>query len=100
VLDYVVDETVQIFGGAGFVEDYPAERYWRDARINRIYEGTNEINRLLIPGRLLRRAMKGELPIFEKAMALAGELAGPAPKREAPTGFLAAETEMVAGPRR
>src|SRR6185503_21196509 len=54
VLDYVVDEVVQIYGGAGFVEDYPAERHWRDARINRIFEGTNEINRLLVPGRLLR----------------------------------------------
>ena len=67
MLDYVVDETVQIFGGAGYVEDYPAERYWRDARVNRIFEGTNEINRLLVPGRLLRRAMKGELPVFQKA---------------------------------
>jgi hypothetical protein len=61
----VVDENVQIFGGAGFVEDYPAERYWRDPRVNRIYEGTSEINRLLVPGRLIRRAMKGELPIFQ-----------------------------------
>ena len=78
-LDYVVDETVQIFGGAGYVEDYPAERYWRDARVNRIYEGTSEINRLLaIPtGRLIRRAMKGDLPIFEKARTLVDELTPP-----------------------
>jgi len=55
MLDYAVDETVQVFGGAGYVEDYPAERYWRDARVNRIFEGTNEINRLLVPGRLVRR---------------------------------------------
>jgi alkylation response protein AidB-like acyl-CoA dehydrogenase len=100
VLDFVVDETVQIFGGAGFVEDFPAERYWRDARINRIYEGTNEINRLLVPGRLLRRALKQELPIFEKALALAGEIAAPPTRREPPVGFLAAETEMVAGAKK
>lgn len=73
VLGRVVDESVQIFGGAGYVEDYPAERYWRDARINRIFEGTNEINRLLVPGRLVRRAMTGELPIFDAAMALMDE---------------------------
>jgi alkylation response protein AidB-like acyl-CoA dehydrogenase len=100
MLDYVVDETVQIFGGAGFVEDYPAERYWRDARVNRIFEGTNEINRLLVPGRLLRRAMKGELPVFEKAMALMDELtAGPA-AGESEDGFLAAEARMVQGAKK
>ncbi|HXI60961.1 MAG TPA: acyl-CoA dehydrogenase family protein, partial [Polyangia bacterium] len=70
MLDYVVDEGVQIHASAGYVEDYGAERHWRDARINRIFEGTNEINRLLVPGRLLRRAMKGELAIFPAAMAL------------------------------
>jgi alkylation response protein AidB-like acyl-CoA dehydrogenase len=100
MLDYVVDETVQIFASAGFVEDYPAERYWRDARINRIFEGTNEINRLLVPGRLLRRAMKGELPVFQKAMALMEEVtAGPA-LRETPEGFLAVEAQMVAGAKK
>jgi hypothetical protein len=98
--DYVVDETVQIFGGAGFVEDYPAERYWRDARVNRIYEGTSEINRLLVPGRLIRRALKGELPIFEKAKALREELAA-APSPAPPVqGFLAAEAAMLAGAKK
>jgi alkylation response protein AidB-like acyl-CoA dehydrogenase len=99
MLDYVVDETVQIFGGAGYVEDYPAERFWRDARVNRIFEGTNEINRLLIPGRLTRKAMKGELPLFQKAMALMDELTGgsTAPAEE---GFLAAEARMAAAAKK
>jgi hypothetical protein len=98
--DYVVDETVQIFGGAGFVEDYPAERFWRDARVNRIYEGTSEINRLLVPGRLIRRALKGELPIFQKALALKDELAA-APAAATPAeGFLAAEAAMVEGAKK
>jgi len=100
MIDYVVDELVQIHGGAGFVEDYPAERHWRDARVNRIFEGTSEINRLLIPGRLIRRAMKGELPVFQKAMALMEEVtSGPS---SAPTddGFLAAESRMVTGAKK
>jgi alkylation response protein AidB-like acyl-CoA dehydrogenase len=100
VLDYVVDETVQLHGGAGYVEDYAAERYWRDARVNRIFEGTNEINRLLVPGRLIRRAMKGELPVFQKAMALMEELtAGPSPASD-DDGFLAAEARMAAGAKK
>ena len=100
-LDYVVDETVQIFAGAGFVEDYPAERYWRDARVNRIFEGTNEINRLLIPGRLIRRAMKSpqDLPLFEKARALAEEITTPA-SPDFEEEFLAAETQMLAGAKK
>jgi alkylation response protein AidB-like acyl-CoA dehydrogenase len=100
VLDYCVDETVQIFGGAGYVEDYPAERYWRDARVNRIFEGTNEINRLLVPGRLLRRAMKGELPVFDRAFALIEELAGPPAAAPADGAPLAAERAMVAGAKK
>jgi len=89
MLDWVVDETVQLFGGAGFVEDFPAERYWRDARVNRIFEGTNEINRLLIPGRLLKAARQGSLPLFDGSY-----LPG------ACVGFLAAELRMLSGAKR
>jgi alkylation response protein AidB-like acyl-CoA dehydrogenase len=77
VLDYVLDENVQIHGGNGFVKDYPAERYYRDARVNRIFEGTNEINRLLIPGMLIRRALKGELPLIPAAKRLQDEVLSP-----------------------
>jgi len=77
VLDYVLDENVQIHGGNGFVKDYPAERYYRDARVNRIFEGTNEINRMLIPGMLIRRALKGELPLIAAAKQLQDEVMSP-----------------------
>jgi alkylation response protein AidB-like acyl-CoA dehydrogenase len=77
VLDYVLDENVQIHGGNGYVKDYPAERYYRDARVNRIFEGTNEINRMLIPGMLIRRALKGELPLIAAAKKLQDEVMSP-----------------------
>jgi alkylation response protein AidB-like acyl-CoA dehydrogenase len=77
MLDYVLDENVQIHGGNGFVRDYPAERHYRDARVNRIFEGTNEINRLLIPGMLMRRALKGGLPLIPAALKLQEELLTP-----------------------
>lgn len=77
ILDYAVDEGVQIHGGYGYSGEYAIEQAYRDSRINRIFEGTNEINRLLIPGMLLRRAMKGELPLFDAAMKLQKELLEP-----------------------
>jgi len=73
-LDYCVDECLQIHGGYGYTQEFPAERYYRDSRINRIFEGTNEVNRLIIPATLLRRGMKGQLPLLRAAQALAEEL--------------------------
>jgi alkylation response protein AidB-like acyl-CoA dehydrogenase len=74
VLDYIVDQGVQIYGGMGYSADAPMERAYRDARISRIYEGTNEINRMLMVGMVLKRALKGEINLFEPAMAVASEL--------------------------
>ena len=95
MIDYVVDETVQIYGGYGFVEEYPAERAYRDARINRIFEGTNEINRLIITGFLLKRAMSGQLPLMPAIKKLMDEvLAGPSAGEEL-EGPLAEERKLV-----
>ena len=96
MIDYVVDETVQIYAGYGFVEEYPAERAYRDARINRIFEGTNEINRLIITGFLLKRAMSGQLALMPAIKKLMDEvLSGPAMGDEL-EGPLAEERKLVA----
>ncbi|MGA7058134.1 MAG: acyl-CoA dehydrogenase family protein [Terriglobales bacterium] len=96
MIDYVVDETLQIYAGYGFVEEYPAERAYRDARINRIFEGTNEINRLIITGFLLKRAMSGQLPLMPAIKKLMDEvLSGPSVGEEI-EGPLAEERKVVA----
>jgi alkylation response protein AidB-like acyl-CoA dehydrogenase len=95
MVGYVVDETVQIYGGYGFVEEYSAERSYRDARINRIFEGTNEINRLIITGFLLKRAMSGQLPLMPAIKKLMDEvLSGPSVGEEL-EGPLAEERKLV-----
>jgi len=94
VLAYVVDETVQIFGGYGFSQEYPAERFYRDERINRIFEGTNEINRLLTPGILLKKTMKGELPLQKEAMKAMESLMTPS-LEEPEDGLFAKELKIV-----
>ena len=94
-LDYVVDEMVQIYGGYGYSADYPAEKAYRDSRINRIFEGTNEINRLLIPGQLMKRAMKGKLGIIPAAKALQDEILNPQMSFDEDTSLLAAETKLA-----
>ncbi|ADG05795.1 acyl-CoA dehydrogenase family protein [Kyrpidia tusciae] len=95
VLDAVADENVQIHGGYGFIAEYGAERIYRDSRINRIFEGTNEINRMLIPGMLMRKVMKGELPLLQKAQQLQGELMSGTVTGVEDGGFLGVERGLI-----
>ncbi|HLE64267.1 MAG TPA: acyl-CoA dehydrogenase family protein [Pyrinomonadaceae bacterium] len=94
--DFVADEMVQIYGGYGYSADYPAERAYRDSRINRIFEGTNEINRMLIPGRLMKSAMSGRLPLLPAAQALMDEVLSPQMAGfDEDEGLLATEQRLV-----
>ena len=95
VLDYIVDETVQIFGGYGFSEEYPAARGYRDSRINRIFEGTNEINRLLTVDMIIKRSMKGRLDLMGPALAIQKDLTSIPSFGDKPEGLLADELSAI-----
>ena len=95
ILDYIFDENIQIHGGNGYVKDYPAERHYRDSRVNRIFEGTNEINRLLIPSMLLRRALKGHLPLIEAAQQVQSEILNLTPTALVDNRLLASQVTAV-----
>jgi alkylation response protein AidB-like acyl-CoA dehydrogenase len=100
MLDTVVDHVVQIFAGYGYVEEYPAERAYRDSRINRIFEGTNEINRLIITGMLIKSAMSGKLSLMPAIKSVMDEvMAGPIPKEDR-DGPLAAEFDLLAAAKK
>jgi alkylation response protein AidB-like acyl-CoA dehydrogenase len=101
LLDFVSDETVQIYGGYGFSADYPIERTYRDQRVNRIFEGTNEINRLLITDMLMKRSMKGELGLIPAAQRLMDEILGaPGLEETFEDGLLAGEAQLLAGAKK
>src|SRR5208283_4078825 len=98
---FMADEAVQIFGGYGFCSGYDVERAYRDQRVNRIFEGTNEINRLLITDMLMKRSMKGQLPLLAAAQKLTDEILGMAPLEESDDDDpLAEETSLVQGAKK
>jgi alkylation response protein AidB-like acyl-CoA dehydrogenase len=99
-LDYCSDEAVQVFGGNGYSKDYPVERAYRDARISRIYEGTNEINRLIMSGQILRRSAKGELPLFAAAKQLMDEMLTPSMPEEPGDEVFARERQSLANAKK
>ena len=95
-LSMAADEGVQMLGGYGYCSEYPLERLYRDERINRIFEGTNEINRMIIPGMIMKKALKGDLPILEKAMEVAEELTGlPSFAEPGEPEYLEAEAKII-----
>ena len=99
MIDYVVDEMVQVYGGYGFVQEYPAERAYRDSRVNRIFEGTNEINRLVIAGFLLKRAMSGQLPLMSAIKKLMDEVLSGSASNGA-EGLFAEEHKLVSNAKK
>src|SRR5271157_3730644 len=100
MLDMVVDHVLQIYAGYGYVEEYPAERAYRDSRINRIFEGTNEINRLIITGFLMKRAAAGQLPLLAAMRRVMDEVMAPAAAQEDREGPLAAEHKLLANAKK
>ena len=100
MLDMVVDHVLQIYAGYGYVEEYPAERAYRDSRINRIFEGTNEINRLIITGWLMKRAVAGQLPLLSAIKQVMDEVMSPAEAPEEREGPLAAEHKSLASAKK
>lgn len=100
LIDFVVDEMVQIYGGYGFVEEYPAERAYRDSRVNRIFEGTNEINRLVITGFLLKRATSGQLPLMPAIKKLMDDVISGTTADDDVNDFFMEERKLVASAKK